>query len=191
MMSLAEKFKTKIRPELKKELGLDNIMATPKVEKVVVNIGIGKATQDKQWVELAESILNRITGQKALLIKSKKSISNFKLRQGVIIGAKVTLRGKRMYDFLERLVNITLPRLRDFYGLDLKKGFDNRGNYIMGFKEHIVFPEIGMEDLDRAHGLEIAIKTTAKTNEQALALLKALGFPFKKLTAKKGEVNKK
>lgn len=180
MSRLADKYKKELRKQLKETLGLTNVMAVPKVEKVVLNIGIGKATQDKQWVELATSILSRITGQKPLTTKAKKSISNFKVRQGMIVGAKVTLRGERMYDFLDKLVNITLPRLRDFFGLDLKKGFDKNGNYTIGFREHIVFPEIGNEDIDRTHGLEVTIATSAKNNEEALELLKALGFPFKK-----------
>lgn len=180
MSRLADKYKKELRKQLKETLALTNIMAVPKVEKVVLNIGIGKATQDKQWVELATSILERITGQKPLTTKAKKSISNFKVRQGMIVGAKVTLRGERMYDFLDKLINITLPRLRDFFGLDLKKGFDKNGNYTIGFREHIVFPEIGNEDIDKTHGLEVTIATSAKNNEEALELLKVLGFPFKK-----------
>ncbi|MFA5126661.1 MAG: 50S ribosomal protein L5 [Patescibacteria group bacterium] len=180
MNKLQKKYQTELRPKLKADLGLDNIMAVPKVRKVVVNIGAGQASQDKKYIELAESILTRLTGQKPILTKAKKSISNFKIREGMLIGAKVTLRGARMYDFLEKLVNATIPRLRDFYGLDRKQGFDGRGNYMMGFKEHIVFPEIGMEDVDKIHGLEIAINTSAKNDEQTLALLSSLGFPFKK-----------
>jgi len=161
-------------------LGLKNLMAVPQVEKVVLNIGIGKATQDKQWIDLATSILARITGQKAVTTKSRKSISNFKVRKGMVVGAKVTLRGEKMYDFLDRLVNVTIPRLRDFFGLDLKKGFDKHGNYTIGFKEHIVFPEIGMDDLDKIHGLELTVVTSAKNDQDTLELLKVLGFPFKK-----------
>lgn len=180
MSRLKDKYKKDLRPELQKTLGLKNIMAVPKVEKVVLNIGIGKATQDKQWIELATSILERISGQKAITTKARKSISNFKVRQGMVVGAKVTLRGDRMYDFLDRLVNITFPRLRDFFGLDLKKGFDKHGNYTIGFKEHIVFPEIGMDDVDKIHGLELTIATSAENDQETLELLKALGFPFKK-----------
>lgn len=180
MNKLAEQYKKKIRPELVKELGLKNIMAVPKINKVVINIGLGKAVQDKNWVEIAESILTRISGQKPLQTKAKKAISNFKIRQDMIIGSKVTLRGARMYDFVEKLINSTIPRFRDFYGLDLKKGFDDHGNYTMGLKEHIVFPEIGMDDVDKVHGLEVSIVTSAKNNKECLALLKALGFPFKK-----------
>lgn len=180
MNKLAEKYKKEVKAQLKDELKLDNIMAVPKVDKVVLNIGIGKAVADKQWLEIATSILERITGQKPLQNKAKKSISNFKIREGMIVGTKVTLRGARMYDFLYKMINSTIPRLRDFYGLDVKKGFDGNGNYTMGFKEHIVFPEIGMDDVEKVHGLEVTVVTSAKNNEQALALLRALGFPFKK-----------
>lgn len=180
MNTLQKKYQSELRSKLKADLGLDNIMAVPKIRKVVVNIGAGRASQDKKYIELAESILTRITGQKPVLIKARKSISNFKIREGMLIGAKVTLRGVRMYDFLEKLISATIPRWRDFYGLDRKQGFDGHGNFIMGLKEHIVFPEIGMEDVDKTQGLEIAINTSAKNDEQTIALLTALGFPFKK-----------
>lgn len=180
MSILREKYNKELRAQIKEQLGLANIMAVPKVQKVVLNIGLGKATQEKHWAEFGSSILQRISGQKPVLTKAKKSISNFKVREGNIVGAKVTLRGERMYDFLYKLVNSTIPRLRDFYGLEIKKGFDGNGNYTMGFKEHIVFPEIGMEDVDKTHGLEVAIATSAKNDAQAMALLTALGFPFKK-----------
>ncbi|MBT6691281.1 50S ribosomal protein L5 [Candidatus Parcubacteria bacterium] len=180
MNKLAEQYKKEIRPSLQKELGLDNVMAVPKLDKIVINIGIGKATQDKQWIELSKSILERITGQKPMATKARKSISNFKVREGMVVGSKVTLRGERMYDFLYRLVNSTIPRFRDFYGLEPKRGFDGNGNYTLGLKEHIVFPEIGMDDVEKVHGLEVTIVTSAKDNQQALALLRALGFPFKK-----------
>lgn len=180
MNKLAEKYNKELRAQIKTELELSNVMAVPKLEKIVLNIGVGRAIVDKQWIEFANSILIRITGQKPVNTKVKKAISNFKIREGQLIGSKVTLRGVRMYDFLERFINITLPRLRDFYGLDPKKGFDGRGNYTIGFKEHIVFPEIGMDDLEKTHGLELTIVTTAKDNKGAMALLKALGLPFKK-----------
>ena len=180
MNKLAEQYKKEIRPSLQKELGLDNVMAVPELDKIVINIGIGKATQDKQWIELSKSILERITGQKPMATKARKSISNFKVREGMVVGSKVTLRGERMYDFLYRLVNSTIPRFRDFYGLEPKRGFDGNGNYTLGLKEHIVFPEIGMDDVEKVHGLEVTIVTSAKDNQQALALLRALGFPFKK-----------
>ena len=180
MNKLDIKFKKKIRLKLKKELGIKNIMAVPKVEKVVINIGLGKAVQDKKWIELSENILKKISGQKPIMIKARKSISNFKIREGNIIGSKVTLRGQRMYDFLEKLINSAIPRFKDFYGLDQKKGFDGHGNYTLGLKEHIVFPEIGMDDIDKVHGLEVTLVTSAQDNKEGLALLKVLGFPFKK-----------
>ena len=180
MNKLLEKFNKELKHNLKKELGIKNIMSVPKVEKIIINIGLGKAIQDKKWIKLAENILERISGQKPILTKARKSISNFKIREGNIIGAKVTLRGQRMYDFLEKLINSAIPRFKDFYGLDYKKGFDGHGNYTMGLKEHIVFPEIGMDDIDKVHGLEITIVTSAEDNKQGLALLKVLGFPFKK-----------
>ncbi|MBT7552853.1 50S ribosomal protein L5 [bacterium] len=181
MKGLAEKYNKDLRPKLQKDLGLKNIMSVPKIKKIVINIGIGKkATQNKQWIEIAQSILERIAGQKPILTKARKSISNFKVREGMVVGAKVTLRGQRMYDFLDKLVNATFPRLRDFHGIDVKKGFDKHGNYTIGLKEHIVFPEIGMEDVDKVHGLEVTISTTAKNDPETLALLKAFGFPFKK-----------
>ncbi len=179
MAKLAEKYKKTIPTKLSKDLGIANLMAVPKVSKVVLNIGLSKAVADKQWLEIAKSILARISGQKPLENKARKSISNFKIRQGMVIGAKVTLRGHRMYDFLEKLTNSAIPRLRDFFGLDTRKGFDGQGNYTLGFKEHIIFPEIGMDDVDKIHGLEVTIVTTAKNNQDALALLRALGFPFK------------
>jgi len=180
MNILADKYKKEVRKQLKEELGLSNIMAVPKIDKVVLNIGIGRAVADKQWLEIADSILARISGQKPLQNKAKKSISNFKIRQGMVVGTKVTLRGNQMYDFLYKLINSTIPRFRDFYGLDIKKGFDGKGNYTMGFKEHIVFPEIGMDDVEKIHGLEVSIVTSAKNDKQALALLRAIGFPFTK-----------
>jgi large subunit ribosomal protein L5 len=181
MKGLAEKYNKELRSKLQKDLGLKNVMSVPKINKVVINIGIGKkATQNKQWVEIAQSILERIAGQKPILTKARKSISNFKVREGMIVGAKVTLRGQRMYDFLDKLINSTFPRLRDFHGIDNKKGFDKHGNYTIGFKEHIVFPEIGMEDVDKVQGLEVTINTTAENDAGTLALLQSFGFPFKK-----------
>ena len=181
MNRLLEKYNKETKLHLKKELGLTNIMAVPKVEKIVINIGVSRAVADKQWMDFAISILSRISGQKPVITKARKSISNFKIREGLAIGTKVTLRGARMYDFLEKLINITIPRLRDFYGFDPKKGFDKNGNYTIGFKEHIVFPEIGMEDVEKTHGLEVTIVTTAKTPEASVVLLSSLGFPFKKI----------
>ena len=178
MTKLAEKFKKEIRPALQKELGLSNIMATPKIEKVTINIGIGRASQDKQLVEFASSILQRITGQKPVSIKAKKSISNFKLREGMIVGTKVTLRGARMYDFIDKMVNVALPRVKDFRGVSTKS-FDRQGNYSIGLKEQLPFPEIKSDAVDKIHGLQIVISTTADNKDEGLALLKHLGFPFK------------
>jgi large subunit ribosomal protein L5 len=180
MKGLVGQYKKELRAKIQKELGLSNVMSVPRVEKIVLNIGLGRARQNKEWLDIGQSILTRITGQRPIMIKARKSISNFKIRQGMVVGAKVTLRGARMYDFLEKLINITFPRLRDFHGLDPKKGFDGHGNYILGVKEHIVFPEIGMEDVDKIHGLEVCITTTAKDDNQARSLLGNLGFPFKK-----------
>ncbi|MBT4349890.1 50S ribosomal protein L5 [bacterium] len=190
MKGLAEKYNKELKPKLQKDLGLKNIMSVPKITKIVINIGLGKAAQNKQWVEIAQSILERISGQKPVLTKARKSISNFKIREGMVVGAKVTLHGQKMYDFLDKLVNATFPRLRDFHGIDLKKGFDKNGNYTIGFVEHIIFPEIGMDDVDKVHGLELTISTSAKDDKQTLALLRAFGFPFKKDKPAKGGVNK-
>ncbi|MBP9802419.1 50S ribosomal protein L5 [Patescibacteria group bacterium] len=180
MKGLKELYNKEIKAKLKEELALTNVMSTPKILKVTINIGLSRAIQNKQWIEIAQSILERISGQKPVLTKAKKSISNFKIREGMVVGAKVTLRGQRMYDFVERFVNNTVPRIRDFHGLDDKKGLDNNGNYTIGFKEHIIFPEIGMEDVDKVHGLEVTFSTSAKNNAHTLALLKHMGFPFKK-----------
>ncbi|MCD4760736.1 50S ribosomal protein L5 [bacterium] len=180
MNRLVEKYNKELKSQLAKELGFKNLMAVPKVEKVVINIGLGKAVAEKQWLELATSIMERISGQKPVQTKAKKSISNFKIREGMVIGSKVTLRGDRMYNFLDKLINSTMPRLRDFYGLEINKGFDGHGNYTIGFKEHIVFPEIGMDDVEKIHGLEVSIVTSAKDDKSSLALLRVLGFPFKK-----------
>ncbi len=180
MNQLAEKYQKVLRAQLQKDLAFKNIMSVPKVQKIVINFGLGRSLSNKQWVEIVQSILERISGQKPVLTKAKKSISNFKIRQGMVVGAKVTLRGQKMYDFLDKLVNITFPRFRDFHGLDPQKGFDEHGNFTIGFKEHIVFPEIGMEDVDKVHPLELTVATSATDAKQAFALLSALGFPFKK-----------
>ena len=180
MAHLKEHYTKKIVPHLQKELGRTNILAVPRVEKVVVNVGLSKALQDKKYIDIAVRTLTRITGQKPVLTKAKKSISNFKIREGMVVGAVVTLRGDRMYDFIERLVHVAFPRLRDFHGLDTDKGFDDNGNYSIGFKEHIIFPEIASDEVENIHGLEIAIKTTATNKKETLMLLKGFGFPFKK-----------
>lgn len=176
-MSFQTFYKTTVVPALIKEMGYQNIHAVPKLVKAVVNVGFGKLSKEPKIAESVEDILKRITGQKPVLTKAKKSISNFKVRQGQIIGAKVTLRGKRMNDFLEKLVKITLPRVRDFRGL-LLKSLDNQGNLSIGFKEYIAFPEIRSDEVEKLFGLEISIQSNAKTRDEALRLFKLLGFPF-------------
>jgi len=177
-MNLKEIYQKKIIPELKKEFGYKNDMQVPKLDKVVLNVGLGKGLKDANFTENVESTLSRITGQKALQTKAKKSISNFKIRQGMIIGLKVTMRGKRMWDFVEKLIKITLPRVRDFRGLELKS-LDKKGNLNIGIKENLAFPEIKADEIEKLHGLEIAVVTTAKSKAEGQSLLSALGFPFK------------
>jgi large subunit ribosomal protein L5 len=178
MTSLLKQYQTTIAPALQTDLGLKNINAVPKIKKVVLNIGLSKSLTDKSFTEVAVNTLQRISGQKPILTKAKTSISNFKIREGMVVGATVTLRGAKMYDFIEKLVNITFPRIRDFHGLEPHKGFDGHGNFSVGFREHIVFPEIKSDEIEKIHGLEVALNTTAKTDAQALALLRAFGFPF-------------
>ncbi len=178
-MNLKEIYKKEIIPELKKEFGYKNNMQVPKLEKVVLNAGLGKGLKDSTFIDNVENTLTRITGQKPIKTKAKKSISNFKIREGMVIGMKVTLRDKRMFDFIEKLIKITLPRVRDFRGLSLDS-VDKEGNLNIGIKEHISFPEIKADEIERLHGLEIAIVTTAKDKKEGIALFKALGFPFKK-----------
>ncbi|MFA4891070.1 MAG: 50S ribosomal protein L5 [Candidatus Gracilibacteria bacterium] len=176
---LKTRFIEEIAPKLKIELGVKNVNAVPRLKKVTLNIGIGSIIQ-KQGKDFShvEENLAKIAGQKAVITKSKKAISNFKIREGVPVGLMVTLRGKRMYDFVNKLVNITLPRVRDFRGLS-PKSFDGKGGYSIGFKEHVVFPEINPDDVLQLHGVQITISTTAKDDTGARALLKALNFPFK------------
>jgi large subunit ribosomal protein L5 len=178
MTSLKEKYVNEIVPELKKELGYGNVMQVPEVEKITLNMGVGESITDKKAIEKAQADLESITGQRPLATKAKKSVATYKLREGFPIGCKVTLRKSRMYDFLDRLVNIALPRIRDFRGLN-KKSFDGNGNYSIGIKEQIIFPEIDYDSIDKIRGLDITITTTAKTDEEALALLKAFNFPIK------------
>jgi large subunit ribosomal protein L5 len=180
MNLLVEKYKEVIVPQLMKQMKLTNALAVPKVSKVVLNIGLSRSINDKKFTDVAVNTLTRISGQKPVLTKAKKSISNFKIREGMIVGVKVTLRGLRMYDFLNKLVNVALPRMRDFHGLDHKKGFDGRGNFTMGFTEHIIFPEINSDEVENLHGLEISVVTTAKSKEETKLLLTSMGFPFKK-----------
>lgn len=179
---LKTRFETEILPKLKEEMGTNNTMAIPKLKKVTINVGIGSHVKKakKEYDHIVENI-TKIAGQKPMLTKSKKAISNFKLREGEVIGIAVTLRGDRMYDFVEKLINIVFPRVRDFRGIS-QKSFDGQGNYSIGFKEHIVFPEISPDDVINIHGLQVNIETTANTNEDGLKLLTAMGFPFKKVT---------
>jgi len=178
-MNLRETFNKELLPQLKDKLGVNNLMAVPKLTKVVINMGVGEALTDKKYLESAVNDLELIAGQKAVITKASKSVASFKLREGWPVGCKVTLRGDRMYDFIERLVNIAIPRERDFRGLN-PKSFDGQGNYSMGIKEQIIFPEINYDNIDKIRGMDICINTSASNNEDAKALLEALNFPFKK-----------
>ena len=179
-MKLKERFKTEIAKELQKTLGLKNVNAIPTLKKVTVNAGLGHfyTSGTKDFTEFTDNI-KAITGQKPVITKSTKAISNFKIRIGMPNGIMVTLRGERMWDFINKLVNVVMPRIRDFRGIS-RKAFDGKGNYSFGIKEHLVFPEINPDDIVKIHGLQICINTTAKNNEEGLALLTALVFPFKK-----------
>ena len=176
--TLKKVYNEEIVPELKKQFSYTTVMQVPKLVKISINEGVGDATQDKKLVEEAAEELSLIAGQKAIITSSKKDVSNFKLRKGMPIGTKVTLRGVKMYEFLEKLIRVSLPRIRDFNGIAEK--FDGRGNYTLGLKEQIIFPEIDMDKNPKIHGLEITFVTTANTDEEAHALLKAFGLPFKK-----------
>ena len=180
IQNLEEKYKTDIIPKLKELLKRENTLSIPRIDKVTINAGIGSYIQrhSKDYSNIVENLTN-IAGQKPVITKASKSISNFKLREGNVVGCMVTLRGKKMYDFLNKLVNIVFPRVRDFRGLS-PKSFDGNGNYSIGFKEHTVFPEISPDDVINLHGLQINICTTANNNEEAFELLKLIGFPFKK-----------
>ncbi|MBI4993040.1 MAG: 50S ribosomal protein L5 [Candidatus Magasanikbacteria bacterium] len=175
---LQKKYKKEVIPVLKERLGLRNVMQVPKLTKVVLNVGYGRFVKEAALIEVVEGTLKAISGQKPVHNKSRKSISNFKIREGMNIGASVTLRGKKMYDFVDKLISITLPRVRDFRGLS-RKSFDQCGNYCVGFKEHNAFPEVKVESMEKLHGLEVVIGTSAKNKEAGMALLEQLGFPFK------------
>ena len=179
MNRLLEKYKSEVVPALNSKFNYSSIMETPKLVKVVVNIGVGDATSNSKYLEDSVKELTQITGQKPVVTKAKKSIATFKLREGMPIGCKVTLRGERMYEFFDKLVSITLPRTRDFRGVS-KNAFDGRGNYTLGIKEQTIFPEINFEQVNRVRGMDIVIVTTANTDEEARFLLKELGFPFAK-----------
>lgn len=176
---LKERYQKEVVPALMKSLNIDNVMQVPRIQKVVVNIGLGEALDNAKALDAATADLSKITGQKPVITKARKSIANFKLREGRAIGAKVTLRGERMWSFLDRLMSIALPRVRDFRGVSADS-FDGRGNYTLGLREQLVFPEIEYDKIDKIRGLEITIVTTARTDDQGRQLLNMLGMPFKK-----------
>jgi len=176
--ALHEKYQKNVREELKKQFNYDNVMRIPRIEKIVVNIGMGESIGNSKAMDAAANDLANITGQRPVITKSKKAIANFRLRVGMPIGLKVTLRGERMWHFLEKFVTVALPRIRDFQGIP-DRSFDGRGNFSLGLKEQLVFPEIEYDKIDRLRGMEITIVTTAKTDEEARALLKSLGMPFR------------
>ncbi len=178
MNRLREKYQKEVAPVLKKEFGYTNVMAIPRVTKVVINMGLGEATSNSKIVDTAADELSKITGQKATVRRAKKSIAAFKVRQGMAVGATVTLRGERMFEFLDRLIGIALPRVRDFKGISAK-GFDGRGNYTLGLKDQIIFPEIDYMKVDKARGMNVSVVTTAKTDEEARKLLQLIGLPFR------------
>ena len=178
MSRLKVKYLKEILPNLQKELGLTNSMQVPRIKKITLNMGVGEVLQDKKAIEKAQSDLEKLSGQKPLITKAKKSVASFKIRDGMPIGVKVTLRKNRMYEFLDRLINIALPRVRDFRGLNMKS-FDGTGNYSLGIKEQIIFPEIDYDNVDKIRGLDITITTSAQNNEEALALLNAFNFPIR------------
>ena len=178
MARLKDKYKNEIAGGLAKEFDIKNPMAIPRIEKVVINMGLGEASANAKILDVAADELKVITGQKPVITKAKKSIAAFKLRQGMAIGTMVTLRGDRMYEFLDRLISVALPRVRDFRGIS-GKAFDGRGNYTLGIREQLIFPEIDFNKVDKTRGMNISIITTAKTDEQARSLLKAMGMPFR------------
>ncbi|MDH7481860.1 MAG: 50S ribosomal protein L5 [Armatimonadota bacterium] len=178
MARLKEYYKKEVVPAMMKQFGYKNIMEVPRIEKIVINMGVGQAVQEPKLLDGAVQDLSLITGQRPVVTKAKKSIANFKIRAGMRIGAKVTLRGDRMYEFLDRLLNVVLPRVRDFGGVS-PDSFDGRGNFALGLKEQLVFPEIDYDKIDRVRGMDIIIVTTAKTDEEARALLKLMGMPFR------------
>jgi large subunit ribosomal protein L5 len=178
MSRLKDRYDTEVIAALKKEFGYQNVMAIPKITKVVVNMGLGEATQNAKLVDVGTDELGRITGQKPVVTRAKKSIAQFKLRKGMPIGSMVTLRGERMWEFLDRLVAIALPRVRDFRGVS-PKGFDGRGNFTLGLKDQLLFPEIDYMKVDKARGMNISVVTTARTDEESRKLLQLLGMPFR------------
>jgi large subunit ribosomal protein L5 len=180
--TLKTRYKEEIIPALKKEFSYTSVMQVPRLEKIIINQGVGQAVADKKLIEAAQDELTIIAGQRAIKTYSKKDISNFKLRKGMPIGVKVTLRKERMYEFMERLISVSLPRIRDFNGVNAK--FDGRGNYTLGILEQIIFPEIDLDKINKLLGMEITFVTTAKTDEEGLALLREFGIPFKNIKKK-------
>jgi large subunit ribosomal protein L5 len=178
MNRLKDRYVKEIVPALRKEFGYTNVMAVPRLQKIVVNMGLGEATQNAKLADVGADELGRITGQKPVITRAKKSIAQFKVRRGMPIGAMVTLRGVRMYEFLDRLVSIALPRVRDFRGVS-PRGFDGRGNYTLGLKDQLIFPEIDYMKVDKARGMNISVVTTARSDEEARKLLQLMGMPFR------------
>ena len=178
MSRLLEEYNNQIKKDLQSKLGLKNIFEVPKISKIILNMGVGEGKEDSKLIDKALEDLSLISGQKAVKTKSKKAISGFKIRAGMPLGAKVTLRNKIMYEFLDRFVNIAIPRIRDFRGLNMKS-FDGNGNFSMGIKEHVIFPEINFDKVDKIRGMDITICTSAKNNNEALELLKSFNMPFK------------
>jgi len=179
MARLKEDYNARVAPALRKELGYSNPMQVPSIDKIVINMGVGEASQNRKEIDGALADMEAIAGQKAVVTKARKSIANFKLRDGMVVGCRVTLRGDRMWEFLDRLVNVALPRIRDFKGVT-PKSFDGRGNYTLGIKEQIIFPEIEYDKVDKIRGMDITICTTANTNDEGRALLKQFSMPFRK-----------
>jgi large subunit ribosomal protein L5 len=178
MSRLKERYQKDVMPALKKEFGYRNVMAIPRIQKVVINMGLGEATSNAKIADTGADELGRITGQKAMIRRATKSIAQFKLRQGMPVGAMVTLRGERMYEFLDRLIAIALPRVRDFRGVS-PKGFDGRGNFTMGLRDQLLFPEIDYMKVDKARGMNVSVVTTARTDAEARKLLQLMGMPFR------------
>jgi len=178
MTSITEKYTKEVVPAMKKQYGYTNLLQVPRLTKVTLNVGVGRSLKDADFLTVVENTLTNISGQKPVRTKAKKSIAGFKLRQGQVVGMTVTIRDKRMYDFLEKLLNVTFPRIRDFRGITIES-VDDHGNLAVGFKENLPFPEVRSDEIERIHGLEVSIATTAKTKEEGQALFKLLGFPFK------------
>ena len=179
MARLEQYYREKVVPRLREDLKIANVMQVPRISKITVNMGVGEAVADKKVMDAAVADLTKITGQKPLMCKSRKAVASFKLREGLVIGCKVTLRGERMYEFLDRLITVAMPRIRDFRGVSAR-AFDGRGNYSLGVKEQIIFPEIQYDQIDQLRGMDITITTTARDNKQGRALLEAFSFPFRK-----------